>query len=58
MENLLGERGGLEARARTCELFYGILSDLELILPTQDFKGAYARICNGEDREGISLERY
>lgn len=48
MENSLGERGGLEARAGTCELFYVILSDLELILPTQDFKGAYACICNEE----------
>lgn len=47
MENLLGERVGLEARTGACELFYGVLSDLELILPTQDFKGAYARICNG-----------
>lgn len=58
MGNFGGERGGLEARVGTCELFYGILSDLELILPTQDFKGAYARICNGEDRGVTSLERY
>lgn len=46
MRNVLGV--GFGSKVPGNELFYGIIYGLEMILTTQDFKGAYVHIRNGE----------